>query len=183
MCLKTACNNCCNRPRRTQANPRGISRGISRGSSLLELVVYIAILGIIAVSVIRVRNHVDKANMASVVRTARIINDIATRIYATTGTWPQDQNNSICPPEMIAHLKYDLFPNDSPLGGRWDWNGPEGVGNLTGISLRFKPISSADSTVLLQIDRMIDDGNLSSGSCQTFQNGTTLYYIFSVAMH
>lgn len=179
MCLITACNNCCKRPRRTQAYPRGISRG----SSLLELVVYIAILGIVSVSVIRVRNHVDKANMASVVRTARIINDIATRIYATTGAWPPDQNNSICPPEMIAHLKYDLFPNDSPLGGRWDWNGPGGVGTLTGISLRFRPINSGDSNVLLQIDHMIDDGNLSSGSCQTFQTGTTLYYIFSVAVH
>jgi type II secretory pathway pseudopilin PulG len=180
MRLFTECNNCCNRPKIAHA----LDQGHTRGSSLLELVVYIAILGIMFVCIIRVRNQVDKANIASVVETARNINNIASKVYATTGAWPADQNNSICPPEMISHLKTNLFPNDTPLGGRWDWNGPNSsVGNLTGISLRFKPTTSANSTILLEIDRMIDDGNLSSGNCQTILNGGSLFYVFSVAVN
>ena len=176
---KTECNHCRNRRRRTQAFPPVLPRG----SSLVEMVVYIAIVGILLSFTIKVRNHIDKANLASVVETARNINDIATNIHARTGAWPADQNNSVCPPEMIAHLKHNLFPKDSPLGGRWDWNGPDSsVGNMTGISLRFKPTTSADSTILKEIDRMIDDGSLSTGSCRTFVNGGALFYVFSVTV-
>lgn len=179
MRLVTECNQSCFRPRRTRA----YSLGLPRGSSLLELVVYIAILGIIFISAIRVRNHVDKANIASVVATARNINVIATKIYAKTGAWPPDQDNSICPPEMKSHLKSNVFPNDTPIGGRWDWNGPDTtVGNLTGISLKFNPATSADSTILLEIDRLIDDGNLSTGDCQKIVKGSSLFYVFSVAV-
>ena len=85
---------------------------------------------------------------------------------------------------MISHLKSNVFPNDTPLGGRWDWNGPDtSVGNLTGISLKFNPTSSADSTILLEIDRLIDDGNLSSGNCQRIIKSGSLFYVFSVAVN
>jgi threonine/homoserine/homoserine lactone efflux protein len=90
------------------------------GSSLLELVVCMTILSIIVVSLMRVRDQVERSKLASVAGTARLINKIATTIFAATGEWPADVWNSILPPEMEPFLANNIFENDTPLGGRWD---------------------------------------------------------------
>jgi prepilin-type N-terminal cleavage/methylation domain-containing protein len=50
---------------------------IRRGFSLVELVVYVAIVAILAIAFIRVLDHTEKAKVASVTKTARLINDVA----------------------------------------------------------------------------------------------------------
>jgi hypothetical protein len=48
------------------------------------------ILSIIVVSLMRVRDQVERSKLASVAGTARLINKIATKIFAATGEWPMD---------------------------------------------------------------------------------------------
>ncbi|MCY2985445.1 MAG: prepilin-type N-terminal cleavage/methylation domain-containing protein [Planctomycetota bacterium] len=158
---------------------------IRRGFSLVELVVYVAVVAILAISFIRVLDHTEKAKVASVAKTARLINDVASTIFATTGAWPADVNNSILPTSMNPFLSTNtqsIFANDTPLKGRWDWNGPtNAVSNLIGISLRFNPPSTADQQLLTKLDILIDDGDLDTGSCRKITNSGSLFYVISVA--
>jgi len=107
---------------------------------------------------------------------------VASTVYATTGTWPSDANSSILPTEMKPYLSNNIFANDTPLKGRWDWNGPTNtVSNLIGISLRFNPPSTADQQLLTKLDKLIDDGNLATGSCKGVKYSGSLFYVISVA--
>jgi len=153
-----------------------------RGFTLVELVVYIAIVAIMAISLFRVLGQSEKAKIVSVAKTARLLNDVASTVYATTGTWPRDARNSILPTEMKPYLSNNIFANDTPLKGRWDWNGPTNtVSNLIGISLRFNPPSTADQQLLTKLDTLIDDGNLATGSCKGVNYSGSLFYVISVA--
>jgi type II secretory pathway pseudopilin PulG len=158
---------------------------IRRGSSLVELVVYIAIVATLAICSIRVLDQTDKAKVASVAKTARLINDVASTIFAKTGAWPADVHNSILPTSMKPYLSTNtkrIFANDTQLKGRWDWNGPtSNINNLIGISLRFNPPSTADQQLLTKLDILIDDGDLNTGSCQKIIKSGSLFYVISVA--
>lgn len=158
---------------------------IRRGFSLVELVVYIAIVAILAISVLRVLGQTEKAKVASVAKTARLINDVASTIFAKTGAWPADVVHGVLPTSMKPYLSTNtkgLFARDTPLKGRWDWNGPTNtVSNLIGISLRFNPSSTADQQLLTNLDILIDDGDLETGSCQKILYSGSLFYVISVA--
>ena len=158
---------------------------IRRGFSLIELVVYVAIVAILAIAFIRVLDHTETAKVASVAKMARLINDVASTVFATTGAWPADVSNSIIPISMRPYLSTNtirIFANDTPLKGRWDWNGPTNmVSNLIGISLRFNPPSTADQPLLTELDILIDDGDLDTGSCRKILFSGSLFYVISVA--
>ncbi|MFO0012411.1 MAG: type II secretion system protein [Planctomycetota bacterium] len=154
------------------------------GSSLLELVLCIAILGIVLISFLRVRDQFEDSKIASVARTVRRINEIATTICATTGAWPADVNNSILPVEMKPFLANDIFKNDTPMGGRWDWNGPaNNVSNSIGIALRFDPASSANTQGLSKLDALIDDGDLNTGDARGVIKFGRYFYVVEVAIN
>ena len=158
---------------------------IRRGFSLVELVVCVAIVAILAISALRVLGQTEKAKVVSVAKTARLINDVASTIFAKTGAWPADVNNSVLPSSMNPYLATNtkrLFARDTPLKGRWDWNGPTSkIGNFIGISLRFNPPSIADQQLLTKLDILIDDGYLETGSCQKITHNGSLFYVISVA--
>lgn len=151
------------------------------GLTLVEMMVCIAIVAIMAISVIRMRNESDTAKVVSVAKTARLLNDVACMVYETTGSWPADVYNSNLPPEMKPYLSNNVFDDDTPMNGRWDWNGPTtSVGNLIGIALRFNPTSTANHKLLVRLDELIDDGDLQTGSCQKFIKSGSLFYVMSV---
>ena len=178
MRLQRTCNICNDWVTR---NPVHYQRN-RRGFSLVELVVYVAIVAIMAISIFRVLGQTEKAKVVSVAKTARLINDVASTIFATTGAWPADVSNSVLPPSMNPYLSNNVFADDTPMKGRWDWNGPTNtVSNLIGISLRFNPPSTADQQLLTKLDVMMDDGDLETGSCQKVVYSGSLFYVISVA--
>ncbi|MBM3964777.1 MAG: prepilin-type N-terminal cleavage/methylation domain-containing protein [Planctomycetes bacterium] len=153
-----------------------------RGFTLVELVVYSAIVAIMAISMLRAFTQSEKAKIASAAETARRINNIACTINATTGDWPADVKNSTLPPKMQPYLSNNIFANDTPLNGRWDWNGPTtNVGNLIKIPLRFSPAATANNQLLSKLDKLHDDGDLLTGSCQRILYSGNLWYVISVA--
>jgi type II secretory pathway pseudopilin PulG len=79
-----------------------------------------------------------------------------------TGTYPADRYPGEVPPEMegyFAELKIDQWWSDATkLGGGWDWDNGYNFKYSVSISAPTKSI-----TQLTDFDRLVDDGNLSSG--------------------
>jgi hypothetical protein len=149
---------------------------------MLELMMYVAILSIIMFAFLRAMDQAKKAKLVSIARTVRQINESATIVYATTGDWPADVWNSIMPPEMAPYLSNNIFQNDTPIGGRWDWNGADSaVSDSIGIAIRFNPSGSADLGLLTELDTILDDGNLSTGLCRGTVYTGKYFYVIEVA--
>ncbi len=156
---------------------RPTAKKLSHGFSLVELVVCVAIIGIIAVVLVRVFSRLDQTRVVSVGEMARRINGIANTVHAMTGQWPAEVEHGVVPPELEPYLSNQIFKNATQLGGQWDWNGPGGAsGDSPGIAIRFKSSSDVDYSLLKKLDSLIDDGDLSAGVCVLMAtNGESFY--------
>ena len=157
---------------------RPATKKISHGFSLLELVVCVAIIGIMTVALVRVFSRVDQTRVVSVGETARRINEIANTVHAMTGQWPAEVDHGIVPPEIEPYLSNRIFRNSTQLGGTWDWNGLGGAsGDSPGIAIRFKSSSDVDYSLLKKLDSLIDDGDLSGGDCVWMATSGGAFYM------
>ncbi len=83
------------------------------------------------------------------------------------GTYPADGLPGSFPAELQAYLPSGVAERQSPIGGRWDWDF-EQFGFKAGISI-YQPL--ADVGQMGDIDRLVDDGDLSSGNFRSRSNG------------
>ena len=86
--------------------------------------------------------------------------------YATeNGGWPPNDNIGTVPAGMQGRINADVFARPMVGGHQWDWD--TGVNGVTaGLSIEISG-SFADSQELFQmVDKIIDDGNTSTGSFQ-----------------
>jgi prepilin-type N-terminal cleavage/methylation domain-containing protein len=158
------------------------ARSRASGFSLIELAICIMVMGVIVIASVRLLDRVEDAKVKSAAQTARRINEIASTIYETTGHWPAEVDTGIIPTEMIPYLSNPIFENATPLGGEWDWNGPNNpVSTSVGIAIRFKSESEPNFSRLSQVDQLIDDGLLGTGECRWIQ-GYGHYYMMEIMM-
>lgn len=152
-----------------------------RGYSLVEVAVVAVLISTLATAVFfMVQGETVRSRVASVAKTARIINEAAAVYRLEHGVWPRDRDNSVVPPEIANSLPPNLFTRDVAIGGRWDWNGPGGAMSITGVSIRYATVADANLGTLQLLDKLIDDGNLSGGRAYTVYHGPRLHYLFSV---
>jgi type II secretory pathway pseudopilin PulG len=95
------------------------------------------------------------------------------KYHSTYGRWPET-------PAKAAELIDDSWPDGSPFGGHYGWVPPEADGRPGRIELTaYIPdfpltLSRAD---LLEIDRQIDNGDLTTGRLRTAFNGWPVYLV------
>ena len=148
------------------------------GFTVLEIMVVVLILGIIlAVAV----PHFQKATLAT--RQARLANDFrqlhgAFELFELeNGYWPMDVATARLPAEMVGYLDAQVFADPSPLGGLFDYEGPEAsLGIEAGLSLVG---TNLDPGVMARVDEMFDDGDLANGRFRVgIAGGDTYTLIF-----
>lgn len=86
-----------------------------------------------------------------------------------TGVWPTESVAGVMPPEMVGRINPSAWLRTTPLGGQYNWDN-----NQMHAGTRFKAAIAISNTaaapfvqdldLLEAIDRIIDDGNLSTGN-------------------
>ena len=85
------------------------------------------------------------------------------------GRWPPEAGTGVMPPLMVGSLGHTAWLRVTPIGGRYNWEynrRAAGVRYRAGIGIRTRNPDKVtkDQNQLLAIDRLIDEGNLATGS-------------------
>ena len=147
------------------------------GFTLVEIMIVVAIISLL--TVIGVPGFVKARENARATRVAnnlRKFGDSFLMYCIENGKYPVDTHNTL-PPGMEGYIQQSVWDSDA-LGGHYNWEGPtfgEGGGyNYAGIALWETQGSQGE---LEKIDRILDNGDLASGSFLLCGNGRYTYII------
>ena len=134
--------------------------------------IVVAILGLLLVIAIpnfaRARESSMNSRYCGDVRVA----SAAFLMYAQEhGDYPPDVYPGIMPEGMSDYLKRMEWLGRTPLGGQWDWDNWANVKGVSSLEITASPEQ------LVRLDRLLDDGNLSSGTFRDRGGGSTYIYI------
>lgn len=138
-----------------------------QGFTLLELLVTVAIVGTLsAIAIPTFSNYRDKARVSKVASELRSFESAFYVYYADHKEWPEDSHRTV-PDGMEDLINQSHWDRETALGGYYNYEGPESYG-YAGLSI-FSHSASNDLIELL--DKMLDNGDLSSGRFRTGSNG------------
>ncbi len=124
------------------------------------VVVIIGMLATMAVALFgKVRQNSVVATFANDLRVFKS----AMEVYALdNGDYPADTGPGTAPADFLEYLPPNFMETQTPIGGLWDIDidAAAGVTAAVGVGNLNEP----NMDVILQIDKRVDDGDLSSGS-------------------
>ncbi len=150
-----------------------------RGFTLIELMIVSVIIG--SLSAIAIPNFLAYREKGIIARTASDLNTIVKgfHLYAIDGPgtydgYPNDTHR-VLPTGVEAHVNNTLFTSGTPLGGYYNWEGPDSY-PYAGVAIESPTV---DEAKLIQLDELMDDGNLSSGKFQKTPNSRYTYILWT----
>jgi type IV pilus assembly protein PilA len=139
----------------------------SQGFTLIEIMIVVVIIGFLASLAIpafqKVRRNTQNNTFANDLRQLRAS---AALYNLELGGYPPDGGAGF-PSEFIPYVPSGIGNRPTPVGGVWDWD-YEQFGFKAGISV-YQP--TADVGQMQEVDRLVDDGNLSTGNFRSRSNG------------
>lgn len=140
----------------------------AQGFTLVEIMIVVVIIGFLASMAIpafqKVRRSTQNNTFANDLRQLRAA---AEECIMENGVYPTDGFPGNFPAALEAFLPTGIASRRTPVGGMWDWD-YEQFGVKAGISV-YEPI--ADASQMQEVDRLVDDGNLSSGNFRARPSG------------
>lgn len=161
----------CHHPRNADPARRPAPR---RAFTLIEILIVVIILGILASIIIPqfARASGDSSN-ATFVHDIKLMARLISVQQHQTGAWPAEQSAGTFPPEMLGKIDPGDWAKATPIGGKWDYDANV-FGLVAGISVELPDRTIAQMS---EIDRMIDDGDLTTGAFRQRTNG----YVYLLA--
>ena len=143
----------------------------SRSFSLVEIAVAVLIVGLLAaICVPRLKNYVVRARSRAVINDLRVFSQAYHHYLQENGDWPSGSSTpSRFPKGMERYLRESRWTHPTPIGGyyMWETNVVQGGQHVRAaisiISANGSAVTS-DRIQLADIDKRLDDGNLSTGS-------------------
>lgn len=144
--------------------------------TLIELIVVIVVIGILAAMV--VPKFVLAQNETAITATSedlRAIENAVSMYFAKYGSYPRDVNRTEVVGVLDPFFKAENpFSKLAPIGGKYDYEGPPNW-NPVQISIRSEISTKHSRATAIELDRYMDDGDLTTGSIR--RQGDRTYYI------
>jgi prepilin-type N-terminal cleavage/methylation domain-containing protein len=154
-----------------------------RGFTLVEIMVVVVIISLLAMMSIPAFQRIQRRS-----RSAAIASDVRTfaTVFSTyaqeRGTWPEDTDPGEIPAGLDGQLNSTAWARVTPMGGRYNWEQNQlhaGVRYTAAIAISATADSPlvVDANQLRDIDSVLDDGNLNTGSFIIGANGNGVFII------
>jgi type II secretory pathway pseudopilin PulG len=159
------------------------------GVGLVELMVVVSIISMIMLAAVPTYNRIQrKARASTVVNDFRVFAAVFQAHAHETGSWPAESAVGAVPVGLNnAELKAEAWLKLTPMGGQFDWdfNQVHPGGTSPGgrwraaIGINNSPSSAMllDQALLEEIDRALDDGELTTGSFRLGGDGGPLFIL------
>jgi prepilin-type N-terminal cleavage/methylation domain-containing protein len=129
------------------------------GFTLVELMIVVMIIGLLVVVVIpKYNNYRLNANIARTASEMRGLSAAFVAFKAGNGLYPVD-SHLVLPPGMEDFINPAIWANATPLGGNYNWEGPDNY-PYAGLSILN---ATAPPHAVNILDQMLDDGDLNTG--------------------
>lgn len=150
------------------------------GYTLVEVVVCVAIIAILSTFALMSIQSTDSTKASVTAKIAAQVNNAALMYKTETGCFPKEQAEGIFPPELIEYFREDFFVHETPIGGKWDWNGEDSESKVPGISVSYEGQKGFRKNLVELVDNLVDDGNVKAGSCFLRLENDFLLFQFSL---
>jgi prepilin-type N-terminal cleavage/methylation domain-containing protein len=146
-----------------------------KGFTLIELMMAVAIIAVlIAIALPNYASYRKRAKMAAVVSDFKYFEKGFISYALAEGDYPAD-SHIVLPDasKMSDYINPEIWGRSTPFGGTYNWEGPDSY-PYAGISM-FEVTAPEEDLAML--DRVLDDGNLTSGRFRLTSNGRYTYII------
>lgn len=135
-----------------------------------------------AAGVPQVRKAQRKTKAAAVASDIRTFSAVFEAYAQERGAWPAETEAGVMPPELAGQLSSSGWLRVTPIGGQYNWDN-----NQTHAGTRYRAVLSisetasaplpVDAEMLQEIDQLMDDGNLSTGSVRIGVNNDPIFIL------
>ena len=152
--------------RQTKTDPK------RKGFTLIELVIVVAIIGLLASLVIPAFGHaIDDAEVTVFIKDLRTYTEAAGVYMAKTNDYLPAAAPGTVPPGWAEYIEIDKWTSPTPIGGAWDIEFNT-YGIISGIGVDFAARGEDRTDAYMRrIDRTLDDGNLATGRFRKVAQG------------
>ncbi len=143
--------------------------------TLVEILIVVVILGILAAMVIvSVSNPRKDTEQTSFAADGKTFLGAAILYFAKTGEFLEDGSSGELPAGFSDYIDENAWTRMTPIGGVWDTEFEDnGVTSALGVHFNGEG-PTQDDAYMAEIDSMVDDGDLASGSVRKL--GDDRYY-------
>lgn len=136
-----------------------------RAFTLVEMIVVVLIIGILgSVAAPRLIGTSQVASINAFNTQLTTYADAFDLYKAENGAYPSNALTGTLPSGMDKFINPKEFARPTPLGGYWDYNA-SGAGLNAGVGVEYlNGVGFPGTAVLLEVDSIMDDGNLATGS-------------------
>lgn len=145
------------------------SKPLAKGFTLIELMIVVAIIGLLAaIALPAYSNFILRSKLTETAVQLGVFARAFNTSKQINGTYPRDVSVGVIPTGSPG-LTIDKTQWETPtlLGGNWNWEGSDNH-SYAGISIDG---STAEEKDFIQLDTIIDNGDLSSGKFRKTPNG------------
>ncbi|MFN3167942.1 MAG: type II secretion system protein [Phycisphaeraceae bacterium] len=138
------------------------------GFTLVEILIVVVILGVLAAIVIpQFASASEDTRKTAFAQDLRIFKDAILRYELDTDALPADGGSGSVPAGLEPYVNVGKWQSGTPIGGVWDNETADIVG--AGMGVHFNGTGNTrDAAYMADIDRMIDDGDVGTGSFRQF---------------
>lgn len=134
------------------------------GFTLVEILIVVVILGILAAVITpNFADASDDSRRAAFISELDIFRKACEYYMAKEGTLLPDTSSGVFPAQLAPYARQVGWEDGTPVGGVWDFETND-TGITAGVGVHFDGTGETrDDAYMVQIDAIIDDGNLAAG--------------------